>query len=194
MNKKNIYYLHVRFPNSIGSCYNNDNAGVFFIYLSAYITQSHFPGQLHFKMYSVERRSCCSERTWSLSMKHMPVLQQVLGILDLVLCSCDGNNAVLRALQWFINLDGCPRFVTDLLNSLATLADDGASQLESKWFQRSSVLFCFVFFCESHVFFMFTDALLTSFGMVTCVVMTGPPISLYDPLPPRRTKSDWGSS
>lgn len=27
--KKYIYYLHVRFPNSIGSCYNNDNAGVF---------------------------------------------------------------------------------------------------------------------------------------------------------------------
>lgn len=27
--QKNIYYLHVRFPNSIGSCYNNDNAGVF---------------------------------------------------------------------------------------------------------------------------------------------------------------------
>lgn len=26
------------------------------------------------------------------------VLQQVLGILDLVLCSCDGDDAVLRAL------------------------------------------------------------------------------------------------
>lgn len=26
------------------------------------------------------------------------VLQQVLGVLDLVLCSCDGDDAVLRAL------------------------------------------------------------------------------------------------
>lgn len=32
------------------------------------------------------------------SQEHMPVLQQVLGVLDLVLCSCDGDDAVLRAL------------------------------------------------------------------------------------------------
>lgn len=32
------------------------------------------------------------------SEENMPVLQQVLGILDLVLCSCDGDDAVLRAL------------------------------------------------------------------------------------------------
>lgn len=29
---------------------------------------------------------------------HVPVLQEVLGILDLVLCPCDGDDAVLRAL------------------------------------------------------------------------------------------------
>lgn len=28
----------------------------------------------------------------------VPVLQEVLGILDLVLCPCDGDDAVLRAL------------------------------------------------------------------------------------------------
>lgn len=28
------------------------------------------------------------------------------------------------------------------------------------------------------------DVVLTSFGMVTCVVTTGPPMSLYEPLPP----------
>lgn len=35
---------------------------------------------------------------WGQSQVHMPVLQQVLGILDLVLCPCDGDDAVLRAL------------------------------------------------------------------------------------------------
>lgn len=29
---------------------------------------------------------------------HVPVLQKVLGVLDLVLCPCDGDDAVLRAL------------------------------------------------------------------------------------------------
>lgn len=29
---------------------------------------------------------------------HVPVLQKVLGVLDLVLCPCDGYDAVLRAL------------------------------------------------------------------------------------------------
>lgn len=32
------------------------------------------------------------------SLVHVPVLQQVLGVLDLVLSSCDGDDAVLRAL------------------------------------------------------------------------------------------------
>ena len=45
-----------------------------------------------------------------------------------------------------------------------------------------------------HVFeWMYVDACgcaivripLTSLGMVTCVVMTGPPMSLYDPRPPK---------
>ena len=31
---------------------------------------------------------------------------------------------------------------------------------------------------------MLVIAQLTSLGMVTCVVMTGPPMSLYEPLPP----------
>ncbi len=35
---------------------------------------------------------------FSQSQEHMPVLQQVLGVLDLVLCACDGDDAVLRAL------------------------------------------------------------------------------------------------
>lgn len=33
-------------------------------------------------------------------------------------------------------------------------------------------------------FFLRVNRCLTSFGMVTCVVMTGPPISLYEPLLP----------
>lgn len=32
------------------------------------------------------------------SLVYVPVLQQVLGVLDLVLSSCDGDDAVLRAL------------------------------------------------------------------------------------------------
>lgn len=36
--------------------------------------------------------------SWGKSEECVPVLQQVLGILDLVLCPCDGDDAVLRAL------------------------------------------------------------------------------------------------
>ncbi len=46
-------------------------------------------------------------------------------------------------------------------------------------------LFCHSLRQELLVFFLeWIHVWLTSFGIVTCVVMTGPPISLYEPLPP----------
>lgn len=39
----------------------------------------------------------CAGLFWK-RQEHVPVLQQVLGVLDLVLCSCDGDDAVLGAL------------------------------------------------------------------------------------------------
>lgn len=61
----------------------------------------------------------------------MPVLQEVLGILDLVLGTADGDNAVLRSLQGLINLDGGPGLMADLLDPLASLTDDGACHLNA---------------------------------------------------------------
>lgn len=109
----------------------------------------------------------------------MPVLQQVLGVLDLVLCSRDGDDAVLRALQWFINLDRRAGLVADLLDPLAALPDDGAGQLENKQNRFSRVLLRFPILKKTNVCRFFT-----SLGMVTCVVTTGPPMSLYEPLLP----------
>ena len=54
----------------------------------------------------------------------MPVLQKVLGVLYLVLCSCDGDDAVLRTFQGLVDLDGGSRLMAYLLDPLAALTDD----------------------------------------------------------------------
>lgn len=75
--------------------------------------------------------------------------------------------------------------MADLLDPLTALADDGTGQLREK--QTGSV----------------KEApgghggrggarWLTSFGMVTCVVMTGPPMSLYEPLLPAEQCGEGG--
>lgn len=66
--------------------------------------------------------------------------------------------------------------MADLLDPLTALADDGTSQLREK--QTGSVKEA------SGGDLWMGGGGLTSFGIVTCVVMTGPPMSLYEPLLP----------
>lgn len=69
--------------------------------------------------------------------------------------------------------------MADLLDPLAALPDDGAGQLENKQNRFSRVLLRFPILKKTNVCRFFT-----SLGMVTCVVTTGPPMSLYEPLLP----------
>lgn len=63
-------------------------------------------------------------------IQNLPILQQVLGVLDLVLGAADGDDAILRTLQWLVDLNGGARLMPDLLDPLTSLTNDGAGQLQ----------------------------------------------------------------
>jgi len=56
----------------------------------------------------------------------LPLLQQILGHLDLVGCSGDGDDALVVPIGC-ADIDSSSRFLADAVNSLPTLSDDGSS-------------------------------------------------------------------
>lgn len=63
------------------------------------------------------------------STRRLPLLEHVLRCLDLFRCSGDGDDAICRAGESFIDLDESVRLGTDATNATASLSNDGTSQL-----------------------------------------------------------------
>jgi hypothetical protein len=63
---------------------------------------------------------------------HSPHLEQVLHILDLILCATDGDDPVGRTLHRLVYVDASPRFLSDLPNATTALANDGAGKLKQQ--------------------------------------------------------------
>lgn len=59
----------------------------------------------------------------------LPLLQKVLGVLDLLVTPRDGDNTVIRAGTGVFYADGTARISTDLADASSSLADDCASSI-----------------------------------------------------------------
>ena len=77
-------------------------------------------------------------------MRYPPHLQQILGVLYLLLGACDGDDAIIGTREGLVNCDAGTGFLPDLSNPRSTFAYDSAGQLQQN--QGSSyILIYFIF-------------------------------------------------
>lgn len=72
-----------------------------------------------------------------------PLLEHVLCCLDLLRCSGDGDDAVCRARECFVDLNECIRFRANSTDAAASFSDDSASQLFWREFRINWCFYCF---------------------------------------------------